>query len=472
MIRGALALVLLVASVATADAERARVRFSLHPGGQTAIWRDPARFKVVVSGRRWGKTHLGRTWLLSQALGGKPGRYWYVAPTREDAKDIMWADIKAACHPDWLAEAPRETELALHLKGGREVRLFSAEKGDALRGRALRALVMDEYADMDASVFHEVLRPSLGDFKAPALFIGTPKSYNHFHALYARADEPANAGRWASWQFKSIQNPFLDPGEIEAARADTDPRTFRQEWEASFEALAGRVYWAFDRAIHVGKAELRHDLPVAVTFDFNYNPATAVIGQKRGHEAVVLHEVFLPFRGGEATIASAMACKAWLAQQGYAGEIRLYGDSTGTSTKTTGPSDHQVLKDVFPRATWCIPTGQPNPRDRHAAVNARCVTADGRHHLVIDRSCVHLVADLERVIYAANGDVDQRSDPNLTHISDAFGYWVHREWPAVKPSAAVAVTKAPHASASMSGAMAAMKARKSAQLAKELGRGV
>lgn len=470
MTRWLLAALLLVASVAEAG-ERTRVRFSLHPGGQTAIWRDPARFKVVVSGRRWGKTHLGRTWLLAQALNGKPGRYWYVAPTREDAKDIMWADLKAACHPEWLTEAPRETELALHLKGGREVRLFSAEKGDALRGRALRALVMDEYADMDAAIFHEVLRPSLGDFKAPALFIGTPKSYNHFHALYARADDPASAGRWASWQFQSIQNPFLDPTEIEAARAETDPRTFRQEWEASFEALAGRVYWAFERAAHVGRAELRRDLPVAIAFDFNYNPATAVIGQKVGHQAVVLHEVFLPFRGGEATIASATACKDWLSAQGFNGEVRLYGDSTGTNTKTTGPSDHQVLKDTFPRATWCIPTHQPNPRDRHAAVNGRCITADGQRHLVIDRSCVHLASDLERVIYAKNGDVDQKSDANLTHISDAFGYWVHREWPPVAKSAGVATINAPRRDAhAMSGAMAALKAKKSAQLAREMGR--
>lgn len=463
---------LLVVALVASDADRERVRFSLHTGGQTDIWRDPARFKVVVTGRRWGKTHLGRTWLLSQALSGKPGRYWYVAPTREDAKDIMWADLKSACHPGWLAEAPRETELALHLKGDREVRLFSAEKGDALRGRALRALVMDEYADMDAAIFHEVLRPSLGDYKAPALFIGTPKSYNHFHALYARGSEPAHAGRWASWQHMSRENPFLDAGEIEAARAETDPRTFRQEWEASFEALAGRVYWAFDRSQHVGTTVLRPDLPVAVTFDFNYNPATAVIGQRVGHEAVVLHEVFLPFRGGEATIASASACKAWLAAQGFAGEIRLYGDSTGTSTKTTGPSDHQVLKDVFPRATWCIPTAQPNPRDRHASVNGRCVTADGRQHLRIDPSCTHLVADLERVIYAANGDVDQKSDPALTHISDALGYWLHREWPAVKRSSPTLAIKAPAMSAIQpSGAMQALRAQKSAALRAQLEKG-
>lgn len=462
-----LILVLTVLSAVPAEA-RDRVRFGLHPGGQTTVWRHPARFKVVVSGRRWGKTLLGRTWLLNQAMRGKPGRYWYVAPTREDAKDIMWADLKAACHPEWLSEPPREGDLALHIKGGKEIRLWSAEKDDSLRGRSLRALVMDEYADMDASVFEEVLRPSLADFKAPALFIGTPKSYNHFYKLFLRGDNP-DYPSWSSWQFKSVDNPFLDRTEIAEAQAESDERTFRQEWEASFEAMAGRVYYAFDRTKHVQPTQLLPGIPVCVSFDFNYNPATAVIGQKFRDECRVVHEVFLPFRGGEATIASATASRDWLAAQGWAGEVRIYGDSTGVSTKTTGPSDHQVLRDVFPRATWCIPRGQPNPRDRHASVNGRCMTADQRVHLRIDPSCARLVGDLEQVIYASNGDVDQRSDPELSHISDALGYWVHRDWPSVAKTEAVGAIR-PTFQPSGSTALQTLRAAKSARLAKELGR--
>ena len=213
---------------------RERVRFGLHRGGQIQVWKDPRRFKVVAAGRRWGKTQIGRAWLLSQAMRRGAGRYWYVAPTREDAKDIMWADLKAACDPRWLREPPREGDLSLLLSNGAEVRLWSAEKADSLRGRALKALVMDEYADMDARVYQEILRPSLADFKAPALFIGTPKSYNHFYDLFERGQNPEFT-TWGSWQFKSVANPCLDPEEIEEAKRESDPRTYRQEWEASFE---------------------------------------------------------------------------------------------------------------------------------------------------------------------------------------------------------------------------------------------
>lgn len=405
-----------------------RVRFSLHQGGQIEAWRGSHRFKVVVAGRRWGKTLFARTWLLSQALARGAGRYWFVAQTREDAKDIMWVDLKAACHREWLAEPPREGDLSLLLTNGAEIRLWSAEKGDSLRGRPLKALVMDEYADMDARVFNEILRPSLADYKAPALFIGTPKSHNHFYELYERGQSSEHP-RWASWQFRSMDNPLLDPEEIEEARRTTDPRTFRQEWEASFETIAGRAYYAFARKVHVVPVELDPAAPVAVSFDFNINPAVVVIGQRFGDQARVVHEVYLTHMGGEATRASTQAAFDWLKSKQWSGEIRLYGDPAGQSGKTTGPSDHAVVREIFRKATWCIRPHAPHVKDRVAAVNARCQTMDGAHHMLIDPSCKNLVTDLEQVVFDKNGDLDKKTNEMLTHISDALGYWVHWEWP-------------------------------------------
>jgi hypothetical protein len=91
-----------------------------------------------------------------------------------------------------------------------------------------------------------------------------------------------------------------------------------------------------------------------------------------------------------------------------------------------------VIKDVFPYATWRIPTSAPHVRDRVAAVNTRCATMDGRRHMRIDPTCTRLIADLEQVIFKPNGELDQTSTPLLTHISDAFGYWVHSQWPVQK----------------------------------------
>jgi hypothetical protein len=136
-------------------------------------------------------------------------------------------------------------------------------------------------------------------------------------------------------------------------------------------------------------------------------------------------------------MAAATAALETLQQAGWRGPIRLYGDPAGKSGKTTGPSDHAVIKAVFPQATWCVKIGAPHVRDRVAAVNARCETMDGLKHLRVDPSCRNLIADLEQVTFLDNGDLDKKTNALLTHVSDALGYWIHAEFPVVKPAITV-----------------------------------
>lgn len=405
-------------------------RYALHEK-QAQVYQSPARFRVLVAGRRWGKTHIARAELCVRALRGGKGRYWYVAPTLKAAKDIFWDDLKDALHPSWV-EKINESELSARLRNGAELRLHGADNPDDLVGRGLRFCVLDEFADMKPEAWERAIRPALADYRAPALFIGTPKSFNHFHALFERGQSTDDRwASWASWQFKSIDNPTLDPVEIDEARHTTDPRTFRQEWEASFEAVAGRAYYAFDRAKHRRAVQLQSGAWVGISFDFNVQPSTGVIFQRIGDECHVWRELWVAHAGGEATRAAALRAKQLLTDAGWHGPIRLYGDASGQAAKTTGPADHAVLREVFPHASWYIPKSNPHVRDRVAAVNARCETMDGRSHLVIDPACEHLIADMEQVVFADNGELDKKRNPLLTHVSDAFGYAVVQEWPTV-----------------------------------------
>lgn len=406
-------------------------RIFLHRG-QIDPYGSSARFKVIVAGRRWGKTELAKALLLTSALK-REGVYRYIAPTLRLARRTIWRrKLKRAVHPSWLAKPPNETNMEMEFKNGSIIEVMGADDPDSLRGEGVSGAVLDEYADMRGETWPEAVRPSLADMGGWALFIGSPKSFNHFHDVWQRGFSPEHP-LWASWQFRSVDNPLLDPEEVEEAKRTTDPRTFRQEWEASFEAMAGRAYYAFNRKQHTGSVQLLPGIPVSVSFDFNINPCTAVIGQGVRDEARVWREVFVSHSGGEATRAVATAAKQLLTEAKWHGGIRIYGDPAGKAGKTTGPSDHAVIKGVFSGATWNIPNHAPHVRDRVAAVNARCETMDGRRHLVVDPTCVHLIADLEQVIFKDNGDLDKSSNPMLTHMSDAAGYWIHREWPVQKP---------------------------------------
>jgi len=200
--------------------------------GQALVWRSNARFKVIVAGRRWGKTQFGRTDMIRAAA--KPNRLvWYVAPTYAMAKTIMWPELLDAIPRAWIKKT-NETGLYILLKNKTMIVLKGADKYDSLRGVGLDYVVLDEFQDMHPDTWKKALRPTLATTGGKATFIGTPKSFNYLHDVYQFGQNPKliKARRWESWQFKSIDSPFVPASEIEQARQDMDERSFKQEFEA------------------------------------------------------------------------------------------------------------------------------------------------------------------------------------------------------------------------------------------------
>jgi hypothetical protein len=175
--------------------------------------------------------------------------------------------------PEWIKKK-HETRLEIRLINGTVIQLKGADRPDTLRGRGVHFIILDEFQDFRPEVWDKVLYPTLTTTRGQMLCIGTPKSYNHFYELYRMGQIVKNrrSGQWWSWQFPTIMSPFFPPSEIAHARANLDPKTFRQEFEASFESMAGRVYYAFDRKQHVGLYPFNPRLPIIVGQDFNVDP--------------------------------------------------------------------------------------------------------------------------------------------------------------------------------------------------------
>jgi len=206
----------------------------LHPK-QLEVARTPARFRVLVCGRRWGKTRLGVVEALVVALGRR-GRVWWVAPTYAQAS-IGWR-LARPMVADIPGVAVREVDRVIRFLGGGEFWFKSADRPDSLRGEGLDLLVIDEADFIGAEVWEQALRPTLSDRKGRALLISSPNvEGGWFHRLFQRG-QGADAA-WASWAFPSWTNPFLDPVEIDAARVDLPSIIFRREYGAEFVSASG-----------------------------------------------------------------------------------------------------------------------------------------------------------------------------------------------------------------------------------------
>ena len=199
---------------------------------QQEVWNDPTRFKVIAAGRRTGKSRLAAWYLIVEALQSEKGHVWYVAPTQQQARDIMWQQLLELAHP--VITGSHVNNMQVKLINGSTISLKGADRPETMRGVALKFLVLDEYADIKPQVFEQILRPALADLKGKAVFIGTPKGRNHFYDLYKQGQSEIKD--WQSWHFTSLDNPLLDPEEIEVAKSAMSSFSFRQEFMASFEA--------------------------------------------------------------------------------------------------------------------------------------------------------------------------------------------------------------------------------------------
>jgi len=214
----------------------ADIKVSLHDA-QMQIFKSKARFKVVSAGRRFGKSRLAAWVLLINALQSNSKDVFYVGPTFQQSKDIMWGMLKELGQD--VIKAAHENTAVLTLINDRKIYLKGSDRPDTLRGVGLSYVVLDEYASMKPEVWEMILRPTLADVKGGALFIGTPAGKNHFYKLFQDAHEEND---WEAFQYSSTDNPLLDPKEIAAAKSTMSTQAFRQEFEATFESFSGGIF--------------------------------------------------------------------------------------------------------------------------------------------------------------------------------------------------------------------------------------
>src|SRR3972149_10002016 len=356
---------------------------------QARLWTEKKRFKAVVAGKRSGKTELAKRRLVLALVEKKQGpdpRYFAAAPTREQAKRIFWKDLKALIPKRWIKRVS-ESELSITTKFGSELFIVGLDKPERIEGGAGGGAVMDDYAK-------KALDPDWG---------------------------------FSSWPASDI----LPKDEVEAARRILDEKTFRQEYEASFEGSSGRVYYAYDSVAHEDKSiELMKGLPIIVACDFNVDPCVWVLCQTDGKKIRVFDEVAL-----RNTNTVDMARELLRRYEGHKEGFLIYGDAAGSARTTAGKSDYALLLEMgFKRQK--IKRANPAVRDRVNAVNAVLRNTAGEIRLSHHPRCKRLKRDFETVEWArganakhgSGGELDKRNSER-THATDALGYFVEYEFP-------------------------------------------
>jgi len=387
---------------------------------QKQILQCDKRFRVLITGRRFGKTFLCVQEIAKFARYPKK-KVWYVAPTYRMAKDIVWNDlVDRMTKHKWVSKI-NHSDLKVILRNGSEISLRGADNENSLRGVGLDFLVMDEFADIKEHAYTEVLRPTLSDKgrMGAALFCGTPRGYGNWsYNLFTREKDD---DQWASFQYTTLQGGQVSKQEIEQAKSDLDERTFKQEYEASFVNYAGQIYYNFDRKDNVIDKYTPQTAEIHIGMDFNIDPMSAVVSELKGNGIYIYDEIVIYSSNTDEMVEE-------IKNRFKDKHIYIYPDPASKQRKTSagGVTDLAILKNAG--FNLRVRNNHPLIRDRINSVNTKLKNANGTRTLFIANKCKTMLKSIERQIYKEGTTVPDK-DNNYDHMNDALGYLVEYLYP-------------------------------------------
>lgn len=179
---------------------------------QLQFIQDPEPFKVAVCSRRAGKTVACAAHLMDTALRNKDAVCLYITLSRNNAKKLIWREIKKINTAYGLGGVPDNTELSLAFPDRDSIIYLSGAKDSAeiekFRGLPMKLAYIDEcqsFRPYIEDLVDDVIAPALMDYAGHLSLIGTPGPVptGYFHNAYTQDNG------WAKHHWTFWDNPFI-----------------------------------------------------------------------------------------------------------------------------------------------------------------------------------------------------------------------------------------------------------------------
>lgn len=362
------------------------------------------------------------------------------APTYPMLRDATLTSFREILTANEIPFRHLKSENTIELPEARATILFRAlDTFERIRGTNLAWFGIDELTYCKRESW-ERLEGRMRDRKAKhrcGFASWTPKGFDWVYDRFIGPDKKA-----LHEAFRAQQNKALPDTYYKSLEASYSERFYKQEALGEYlNVFSGQAYYAFSREDQVtDKVVYLARAPLWWTLDFNVNPLSSVIGQTVNGIVRVLDELSLP---NSNTLA---ACEEFLDRTGkwFHGTpltVYIYGDPSGSSRQTSAHrTDWQICKDFFSRyperfhVQFRVGTSHNPVKDRVNCVNAVLCNFAGERRLAIHPRCKELAKDFEQLAWKADANGNtlselDKSDKMRSHISDALGYYIEREFP-------------------------------------------
>lgn len=414
--------------------------------GAMALERDRynKRLLCIPAGRRSGKTERAKRHIIEHGIkamynpqnGVDNLNLFLAAPTYSQAKKIFWNDLKQFL---FRFKKPfkdtSDSELRLSIRHPKNEErtvtwwIIGMDNPARMEGMDWDGGICDEFGNTKPDIYTNHIQPALSTpgHETFFWFFGVPEGRNHYYdlAMYVqdRQTQYQDMGYY-TWYSSEV----LPPETIRRARDVLDPKSFAQEYEASWETKAGLVYYAWDPAKNLDNTlQYNNTLPVYIGMDFNVDPMTAILA----------HHVVNPVGRTETQIFDAVFLRNSNTRQTMEQILNKYPDapfyiltpcqssSARQTSQEIGVTDLRIIEDVFNSRQRILRIAKraANPLigDRVNVVNSRLY-----HRLLKINGepdgCKELIKDLEALTYKEGTSAIDESNKMRGHISAALGY--------------------------------------------------
>ena len=208
---------------------------------------DVSRTKIAVCSRRSGKTVACAADLVNTAIKNPGVVCLYITLSRNNAKKIIWREIKKINRDYGLGGVENLSELSILFPNNSIIYLSGAKDTNEIekfRGLALKLVYIDEaqsFRQYIKELIDDVLSPALMDYSGTLVLIGTPPAIpTGFFCEAYQKENNWSKHHWTFWDnpfiIKKSKMPHQDMLDAELKRrgvTSNDP-SIQREWYGRF----------------------------------------------------------------------------------------------------------------------------------------------------------------------------------------------------------------------------------------------
>ena len=397
---------------------------------QWEFLKSKKQINAYVGGFGSGKTYsfLHKTFINHITRKNKDGisNGWIIYPTYSLAEEVFVPPFLDILENKGIPYDYNVSKHTIKTAYG-NIKIFQMVKPQSIVGVSLSYCGFDEFDISSHKYCETAFNKALGrmrDCENPEIYIcTTPEGMKYTYTLMVeKADDNKFLVRG-----KTQDNVYLPKSYLKLLEENYDKKLLKAYRDGEFVNLQqGQTYYQFDRNSNVGEVEYNRGKPVRYGIDFNADPECAVLFQLYEQQPQIrVFDCIALSHGGSGDLLTERMVNT-IKQKYPNSEYIAYPDATGIRRGSSSMfSDIEIIRKGGVR----IKALKSNPpvTDRVNAVNR---ALDG--NLLIDTKCKALIQDLEKVVNKEGTREIDKSNKDLTHMSDALGYAVHWEKPIIK----------------------------------------